>query len=380
MANPSDTSAFYVGLMSGTSMDGVDAALVRFGDRSCEILNTHKQPYPASLRTELREAVQNPETFTVDTLGSLDHWVAECFSGAALAVIANSKADKTCIKAIGSHGQTVRHQPHADRPFTLQIGDPNRIAAETGITTVADFRRRDVALGGEGAPLAPAFHQWLFAERDSHCVVLNIGGIANVTVLQDEADAAIGFDTGPGNTLLDAWINECRSKAYDDGGAWADSGNVIQPLLQTMLDDSYLAAAPPKSTGFEYFNLHWLSHVIEHCEFSTPPEGNDIQATLAEFTAQSIAAAIRQHAPATSSVMACGGGVHNQYLMSRLAENMPGISISSTAAFGLDPDWVEAAAFAWLAMRTVHQRPGNLPSVTGAARQAVLGSVFFGTS
>ena len=380
MANSSDTSAFYVGLMSGTSMDGVDAALVRFGDRRCDILNTHKQSYPASLRTELREAVQNPEMFTVDTLGSLDQWVAECFSSAALAVIADSNVDKTHIKAIGSHGQTVRHQPHADRPFTLQIGDPNKIATQTGLTTVADFRRRDLALGGEGAPLAPAFHQWLFAERDSHCVVLNIGGIANITVLADKADATIGFDTGPGNTLLDAWINENQSKAYDDGGAWADSGSVIQPLLQTMLDDPYLAAAPPKSTGFEYFNLRWLHRVIEHCGLSTPPEANDIQATLAEFTARSVAGAIRQHAPGAASVMACGGGVHNQYLMSRLAENMKGISVTSTAAFGLDPDWVEAAAFAWLAMRTIHQRPGNLPSVTGAAHRAVLGSVFFGTS
>ena len=262
----------------------------------------------------------------------------------------------------------------------MQIGDPNRIAAETGITTVADFRRRDLALGGEGAPLAPAFHQWLFADKNSHCVVLNIGGIANVTVLADKADATVGFDTGPGNTLLDAWICENQSKEYDDGGAWADSGSVIQPLLQIMLDDSYLAAVPPKSTGFEYFNLRWLHKVLEQCGLATPPEGKDIQATLAEFTARSIAEAIRLHAPATSKIMACGGGVRNQYLMSRLAENMPGISVSSTEEFGLDPDWVEAAAFAWLAMSTIHQRPGNLPSVTGAAHPVVLGGVFFGTS
>jgi anhydro-N-acetylmuramic acid kinase len=374
-----ETDTYYIGLMSGTSMDGVDAALVRFGDHHCDIISTHRGPYPVSLRADLRRAAHNPETCTVDSLGSMDHWVADCFCRAALTVAANSKVDKALINAIGSHGQTIRHQPHAARPFTLQIGDPNRIAATTGITTVADFRRRDIALGGEGAPLAPAFHQWLFADSDSSCVVLNIGGIANVTVLADQPDATTGFDTGPGNTLLDAWINEHQSKAYDDGGAWADSGEVIQPLLQTMLADPYLSAAPPKSTGFEYFNLPWLRQTIAQCSFRTPPQGNDIQATLAEFTAQSIAQAIRKHAPRAPNVMVCGGGVHNQDLMSRIAKNMRGVSVSSTEAFGLDPDWVEAAAFAWLAMRTIHRRPGNLPSVTGATHPTVLGGLFFGT-
>jgi anhydro-N-acetylmuramic acid kinase len=374
-----DTDRYYIGLMSGTSMDGIDAALVRFGDHRCDIVGTHRQPYPELLRADLRRAVHNPETFTVDSLGSMDNWVAECFGSAALTVAADSKIEKELVNAIGSHGQTIRHQPHAERPFTLQIGDPNRIAATTGITTVADFRRRDIALGGEGAPLAPAFHQWLFAESNSHCVVLNIGGIANVTVLADQPDATIGFDTGPGNTLLDAWINEHQSKAYDDGGVWADSGEVIQPLLQTMLADPFLSAAPPKSTGFEYFNLRWLQQALEQCRFQTPPQGNDIQATLAEFTARSIALAIRKHAPRASNVLVCGGGVHNQDLMSRMAKNMHGVSVSSTEAFGLDPDWVEAAAFAWLAMRTIHRLPGNLPSVTGAAHPAVLGGLFFGT-
>jgi len=380
MASPPDTDIYYLGLMSGTSMDGVDAALVRFGDHRCDVVHTHKQPYPEALRSALRDATQKPEILTVDRLGSMDHWVADCFSGAAQAVITESNIDPALIRAIGSHGQTVRHQPHADRPFTLQVGDPNRIAATTGITTVADFRRRDLALGGEGAPLAPAFHQWLFATNNDNCVVLNLGGIANVTVLAEESSATIGFDTGPANTLLDAWINDRQSKAFDDGGEWAKSGEVIQPLLQSMLSDSYFSAEPPKSTGFEYFNLSWIRRVIENCNLPTPPAANDVQATLAELTAQSVADDIRRCAADTSTVIVCGGGVHNEYLLSRLQEKMPQVSISSTATLGLDPDCVEAAAFAWLAMQTLQQLPGNLPSVTGASRPAVLGGVFLGTS
>jgi len=365
--------------MSGTSMDGVDAALVRFGEHSCEILATHKQAYPESLRADLKAATQNPETFTVDTFGTLDQMVAEHFTTAALTVIDHSNVDPALIVAIGSHGQTVRHQPHAEHPFTLQIGDPNRIAATTGLATVADFRRRDLAVGGEGAPLAPAFHQWLFARSHSNCVVLNIGGIANVTLLADNEDAVIGFDTGPGNTLLDIWISEKRSSTFDDRGAWAASGNVIQALLHTLLEDPYLALPPPKSTGFEYFNKRWLDDAIQKSGLTATAGDNDIQATLAEFTAKSIADAITRHAPDASAVMVCGGGIHNDHLMNRLGENLQGASVSSSADFGLDPDWVEAATFAWLAMRTMQQQTGNLPSVTGATSKAVLGCVHFGT-
>lgn len=379
MADTSETSALFLGLMSGTSMDGVDAALVRFGDHSCKVLATHQQSYPESLRTDLRKAIQHPETLDVDTIGSLDQRVAESFSSAANALIAESGIDSDQIEAIGSHGQTLRHRPDADRPFTLQIGDANKIAAETGLDTVADFRRRDLALGGEGAPLAPAFHQWLFAKRHSGSVVLNIGGIANISVLADSADDVIGFDTGPGNTLLDAWINEKQSKSFDESGAWAASGDIIQALLQAMLGDAYLAESAPKSTGLEYFNLHWLHRKIDECGLNGSAGDTDIQATLAEFTAISIADAIHRSAPAASTVMVCGGGIHNDHLMSRLAAKLPEISVLSTGAFGLDPEWVEAAAFAWLAMRTIGRQTGNLPSVTGARSHAVLGCVYFGT-
>lgn len=380
MASPSDTSALYIGLMSGTSMDGVDAALVQFGDHNCDVLATYKEAYPESLRVDLKKATQNPETFTVDTLGTLDHLVADRFSSAALALIDIAAIDLARIVAIGSHGQTVRHLPHAKHPFTLQIGDPNKIAAATALTTVADFRRRDLALGGEGAPLAPAFHQWLFGKNQSDCIVLNLGGIANVSILAASADNVIGFDTGPGNTLLDTWINEKKSSAFDDRGSWAASGSVIQPLLQTLLDDPYFSEPPPKSTGFEYFNQRWLDDAIRKCGLPEKTNDNDIQASLVELTAKSVAGAINKHAPNASTMMVCGGGVHNDHLMSRLQENLPDVSISSTAQFGLDPDWVEAAAFAWLAMRTILKQPGNLPSVTGATRSAVLGCIYFGTS
>ena len=380
MGSADNPENLLVGLMSGTSMDGIDAALVRLGNRSCEVLATHSEDYPVSLRSKLIDASRNPGALTVDTLGTLDHWVGECFASAALAVISGSGIDKKRIDAIGSHGQTMRHQPRADRPFTLQIGDPNLIAAKTGITTVADFRRRDLALGGEGAPLAPAFHQWLFADRQLDRAVLNIGGIANLTVLSAGDSATTGFDTGPGNTLLDAWINECKSENFDKSGAWAETGNVSQELLQQMLSDPYLAAPPPKSTGFEYFDLRWIHNAIDQCGLSESPAANDIQASLAEFTAWSIAKAINRHAPQTTQVLACGGGVHNKYLMARLSENIQGATLSSTAEYGMDPDWMEAAAFAWLAMRTLQHLPGNLPSVTGASDEAILGGVFFGTS
>jgi len=380
MGPASEPEKLIVGLMSGTSMDGIDAALVRFGDHHCELVATHSEDYPESLRSKLLAASRNPDDFVVDSIGSLDRWVGECFSGAALAVITAAGIDNSRIDAIGSHGQTIRHQPRADRPFTMQIGDPNIIAAMTGITTVADFRRRDLALGGEGAPLAPAFHQWLFSDRRHNRVVLNIGGMANLTVLPTGDDATLGFDTGPGNTLLDAWINEFKSENFDEDGAWAGTGKVSQNLLQQMLRDPYLAAPPPKSTGFEYFDLRWIHKAIEQCSLSKSPEANDVQATLTAFTAKTIADAIRCHAPKTTQVLACGGGVHNKLLMARLGESIQGATLSSSADYGMDPDWMEAAAFAWLAMRTLRQLPGNLPSVTGASDTAVLGGVFFGTS
>jgi anhydro-N-acetylmuramic acid kinase len=283
-------------------------------------------------------------------------------------LLALAKTDPSAIAAIGSHGQTLRHEPGSAQPFSLQIGDADLIAEGTGITTIADFRRADIELGGQGAPLAPAFHEWLFRNEGKTRVVLNIGGIANITVLHGDDMETIGFDTGPGNTLLDAWALQYLHTPYDANGDWSASGSVARDLLARLASDSYFAAPAPKSTGFEYFNLDWLDKYI-----ASEYDHADIQATLCQLTSDSIADAIGIAAPDASEVLVCGGGVHNRDLMRRLQASLPGTKIASTSIAGLDPDWVEAAAFAWLAMRTTNGLTGNLPSVTGAQRATVLG-------
>ena len=378
MGSPDQSEKLFVGLMSGTSMDGVDAALVRFGDRTCELVATLQQPYPAALREELRQASQNPDNMPVDHLCSLDSRVAESFAETATALIDTARADARNIAAIGSHGQTIRHQPGGKPPFTLQIGDPNIIAVRTGLTIVADFRRRDIAEGGQGAPLTPAFHDWLFADKFAHSVVLNIGGFANITVIASSSDETIGFDTGPGNTLMDAWISRHKSVAYDDSGNWAESGTVSDQLLRQLMSDPYFSAPPPKSTGFEYFNLDWLQESLRSAGIVDSIATEDVQATLADVTARSIADAVMSHAQHTEQVYVCGGGVHNEHLLRRIRAYLPGIACVPTTECGLDPDWVEAVAFAWLARQTLSGLPGNLPSVTGASRSAILGGVYFG--
>lgn len=374
MPDRAASDALYIGLMSGTSMDGIDAALMRFGDHSCETLATHSEPYPLELQQRLRVAAADPDRLSVDTIGSLDQWVGECFRDASLALLATAHTDACEIAAIGSHGQTIRHRPQAERPFTMQIGDPNVIVNGTGITTVADFRRRDVAAGGQGAPLAPAFHAWLFGKTSNHRVVLNIGGFANITVLPP-GGAATGFDTGPGNALMDAWIRRHRGSDFDDRGSWATSGKENAGLLARLLDDPYFYTPPPKSTGFEYFNLGWLERHLGTA--SAGPA--DVQATLLGLTATSIRDAIRCHVPQTTNIVVCGGGVHNAALMTRLSIELAPAKIVSTKTLGLDPDWVEAAAFAWLARQTMLGLPGNLPAVTGARCPEILGGIYLRT-
>jgi len=361
---------YYIGLISGTSMDGIDAVLASFDDDALRLHATHVHSYPPELRSLLQSAIRNPETCGLDQVGMLDRWIGECFRDAALEIIGKSDIDRVDITAIGSHGQTLRHQPSAERPFSLQIGDAAIIAAGTGIVTVADFRRADIAAGGQGAPLVPPFHDWLFRSRDVNRAVLNVGGIANITVLPADDAPIVGFDTGPGNTLLDAWIREQRDLPYDRDGEWAADGELIPPLLDKLLADNYFELPPPKSTGLEHFNLSWLHRfgVGNH-------DPGDVQATLSELTAQTVAEAINTHAPATQELYVCGGGAHNQDLLRRLARHLNKSKIASTVKAGLDPDWVEAVAFAWLAMRTVNQQSGNLPSVTGASRRVVLGAI-----
>jgi anhydro-N-acetylmuramic acid kinase len=378
MSNSTADGALFIGLMSGTSMDGIDAALVRLGNHKCDVLETRVHPYPDELAEQLRTLSRNPAECTVDRIGQLDRWVGECFREATLRLLANSGEPADRVMAIGSHGQTLRHQPRAARPFTLQIGDPNVIALGTGITTVADFRRRDIAAGGEGAPLAPAFHEWLFRDAQKSRAVLNIGGIANVTMLASTAGPVVGFDTGPGNSLLDGWIRSHEDQPFDDEGRWAAEGSVNEALLGVMLADPYFAEPPPKSTGFEYFNGSWVRARIA-ASAGAAIDAVDVQATLAELTARTIATSILGIAPDIGEVLVCGGGIHNADLMRRLDSYLSGVAVTSTEAYGLHPDWVEAAAFAWLAMRRLEGDPGNLPDVTGASAPQVLGGVFSGT-
>lgn len=367
-------SDLYIGLNSGTSMDGIDAALFELDERQCTTKATLSLDYPAGLRQELLDASRNPQTCTLDALGSLDTRVGRCFAAAANRLVQEHAVPRSRVRAIGSHGQTIRHQPEGNEAFTLQIGDPNVIAAETGLTTVADFRRRDVALGGQGAPLASAFHKRYLASPEEARVVVNIGGIANVTLLPPAKAKIAGFDTGPGNTLLDSWAQSRANWPFDARGEWSERGHCLGGLLDALLRDPYFARPPPKSTGFEYFNLEWLEKLLS---IHGKAAAEDVQATLAALTARTVADAIRRHAPGTARVLACGGGVHNDALMRRLARELAPVPVESTAAYGIDPDWVEAATFAWLAARCLDRQPGNLPEVTGASRRTILGAVYF---
>jgi anhydro-N-acetylmuramic acid kinase len=360
----------YVGLMSGTSMDGIDAVVASFNDSGVNILATHSHPYPDELKNTLLAAIREPLTVELDASGELHRQVGICFRDAALAVIDISDVESQDIRAIGSHGQTLRHQPNADKPFSLQIGDGDVIANGTGITTVANFRQADIAAGGQGAPLVPPFHEWLFHSTSTDRMVVNIGGISNITVLRSDGSDTIGFDTGPGNGLMDAWTKRHLGTSFDDGGKWASSGAVVGDLLRCMLEDPYFELEPPKSTGFEYFNLDWLSRFdVDQYDAA------DVQTTLCELSASSIAASLSSCVRNAGEVFVCGGGVRNSELMSRLRQNLPTSTVTSTTAVGLDPDWVEAVAFAWLAMRTLNGETGNLPSVTGASHKVVLGDL-----
>ncbi len=373
MANPAE---YYIGLMSGTSMDGVDAVLIDVSGYIPKFVAAHSERISADLKIQLITLCEEgPDE--INRLGELDIIVGKLFADAVLHLLEKTNLKPEQIIAIGSHGQTIRHRPDVLRPFTLQIGDPNTIAAITGITTVADFRRRDIAFGGQGAPLAPAFHAQTLRDKTQDTIVLNIGGIANITVLPaDEKQAIIGFDTGPGNVLLDAWCLLYHQQEIDKGGKWAAQGTFQESLLTELLADSYFLQAPPKSTGREYFNYEWLSHCIERTKQSYLPQ--DVQATIVELTAVTVVNAISQLTTMDKGrLLVCGGGVHNDYLMSRLHENCHDFTVMSTQEYDIDPDWVEAMCFAWLAQQTLQHQPGNIPSVTGASKATILGAVYY---
>jgi anhydro-N-acetylmuramic acid kinase len=371
------STPLFLGLISGTSADGIDAALLRF-DPVPTLLAARTFAYPEDLRTRLL-ALMHADSLPIDAFGELDAEVGEAFAAAAMALLANAGVAASTVAAIGSHGQTVRHRPFNLHPFTLQIGDPNRIAERTGIATVADFRRRDIAAGGQGAPLVCALHAALFASAGEARAILNLGGIANLTLLQD-GQPVRGFDTGPANCLLDGWAQRHLGQSHDLGGEFAASGEANSELLDELLADGYFARPLPKSTGREHFHQDWLDQRLA-LHAGLPPA--DVQATLLELSACSIAAALAQHAPDTRRVIACGGGVHNRRLMQRLSECLPAqlgepCVLETTAAHGLDPDFVEATAFAWLARQTLAGLPGNCVEVTGACAPRVLGAVYPG--
>ena len=364
-------SALFLGLISGTSADGIDAALVRF-DPGIEVIATETVAYPPDIRQRLLALTAAAASISLDEFGALDVAVGECFADAALQLLGKTGVSPAAISAIGSHGQTVRHRPDGRYPFSLQIGDASVIAERTGICTIADFRRRDVAAGGQGAPLAPAFHAAAFSTL-MPCALLNLGGIANLSLLTNEQDI-LGFDTGPANCLLDAWNARHIGTPCDINGVWASSGRVNTDLLRELLDDPYFDATPPKSTGREVFNLDWLDVRLEHHALSAV----DVQATLLLLSTRSIANALKQSGSPAQHVLACGGGVHNTALMASLAAELHPVSLASTSSVGVDPDFVEAALFAWLAWQRLEGKPGNLPGVTGARGLRVLGAVHAG--
>ncbi|MCA1925808.1 MAG: anhydro-N-acetylmuramic acid kinase [Thiobacillus sp.] len=359
----------FVGLMSGTSLDGVDAALVEFHRQAPpRLLNSHYLPFEDSLRKRLL-ALHHPQPDEIHLAAKAGNDLAACYARAVSALIANFA--EVPVRAIGCHGQTLRHRP--DSGYTLQIGNAARLAELSGITVVADFRSRDIAAGGQGAPLVPGFHAQALAHPMQHRVIANLGGIANITDLPPGA-AVRGWDTGPGNMLMDAWVQRYRNARYDRDGSWAASGKVHAELFKQLMAHPYLALPPPKSAGREQFNLNWLDSQI--ARLPVPPQPADVQATLLEFTAASLAHAIRTECPGAQAVYLCGGGAHNTLLRSRLGALLAGHELATTSSLGIDPDWVEAMAFAWLARQTLHGQPGNLPAVTGAAGPRVLGAIY----
>ena len=368
-------AALYLGLISGTSADGIDVALASFVRRP-KLLASLTHPYPANLRTRILALAQGDGRISLDELGTLDVEIARAFAAAARSLLQRKGIPADAIRALGSHGQTVRHRPLGASPYTMQLGDPNVIAELTGIATVADFRRRDIAAGGHGAPLAPAFHAAMLARASGTRIVLNLGGIANITILPSDAKKPLrGFDTGPASCLLDAWVERHLDQPFDRNGAFAATGHVDATLLARLRSDPYFAAPPPKSTGREVFHLTWLQAHLRGIALAP----RDVQATLVALSATSIADAVRAQARDAREVFVCGGGVHNPVLMTAIAEALAPIPVASIATLGIDPDYVEAMTFAWLARERLRNRAAaNVHTVTGARGPRVLGGVYFG--
>ena len=371
----------YIGLMSGTSLDGADGVLVAFGDpgERLEVIAHVSEPFTDALKAELL-ALNSPGDNEIHRAAMASSQLVQVYARVVKRLCAHT-AEPVSVTAIGAHGQTVRHQPSGDAGvphsgYSMQLNHPALLAELTGLDVIADFRSRDVAAGGQGAPLVPAFHQQVFGRPDAGVLVLNIGGIANLTVvppLRDTDAAVTGFDCGPGNALMDAWCHQQTGQAFDDNGDWAASGNLIAPLLQSLLATPYFSEPPPKSTGRDLFSLSWLARQLAPFVAHSPA---DIQNTLTEFTARTCIDSVMPYKTGCNALIVCGGGAFNAHLMQRLQVGLPGLQVQSSDAHGLPPLQVEAAAFAWLARQTVLRQPGNLASVTGAAGARVLGAIY----
>ncbi len=394
------SSQLYIGLMSGTSVDGVDVALVDFQDYQCQLVASFLHPITEELRQVIYD-IATPKTFDqadppqnrIERLAHLDAILGQLFADSVNSALTHWKLQAKQICAIGSHGQTIRHRGDYSPAYTLQIGDPNIIAERTGIKTIADFRRMDIAAGGQGAPLAPAFHNAVLRSNQQTRVILNLGGLANITLLPSNPNSpVIGFDTGPANGLLDAWYqlhHPNASDSFDRDAAFAQKGQVLPALLECLLSDPYFKLAPPKSSGKEYFNVDWLEKRLTELSTtyasSTTFEPADVQRTLLQLTVESVADAIKlscEDLPAYNSilVLCCGGGAHNRLLRTLLSEALnqrqAQYSVDTTDTIGISGDYLEAMTFAWLAKQRVELRPGNLPSVTGAKQAKVLGAEY----
>lgn len=364
---------YFLGLISGTSVDGVDAALCDFGEHSCRIVAAKTFAYPPAIERRIQALIRAGEARLAE-IGALDVAVGRFFADCALALIQSSRLDPDDVEAIGHHGQTIWHEPNPPEPFSWQLGDPNSVAAITGIDTVGDLRRLDMAAGGQGAPIVPAFHAWAFGSDETPRVVLNIGGIANLTQLAPGRDV-VGFDCGPGNTLLDGWTRACLGTPFDEGGRWAASGRPDQGLLEALLDEPYFSRPAPKSTGRELFNEIWLQQKLGTIDREIADA--DVAATLMELTARTIVDAIAVLKLGDPQIIVCGGGAKNGALIARVGA-LAGREAVTTAELGIDPDWVEAAAMAWLARARLALAAGNVPTVTAAREARVLGGLYSG--
>jgi anhydro-N-acetylmuramic acid kinase len=365
---------YYIGLMSGNSLDAIDAVLIDFTEKPCRLIAAHSDPFDHALKDQILRLSED-NTRVIHQFGAVHTQLGHAFAKTALKLLKKSTTSPNQVHGIGCAGQTIHHQPNYHHPFTLQAGDGNIIVSQTGITTVTDFRGKDIALGGQGAPFAPVFHDILFRSRHENRAVVNIGGISNISILPANINQpASGFDIGPGNILLNCWICKHKQQLMDKNGAWAASGKKDDALLTYLLKDDFFSKVPPKSSGREYFNLTWLDHCLSSCRRTLAPE--DVQNTLAHLTAQIIANAVHDCKYPIKTVILCGGGTRNQYLLNLITSMLPSTNICLTNDFGIDVQWIEAALFAWLAKERLAHRAINLCTITGSQKPAVLGAVY----